>query len=111
MAPSTDAQLLRGTLELLILTALARGPLHGYGIARHIEAATGDVLRVEEGSLYPALHRLEERTLVTARWAAAGRARRVRIYTITKAGRQRLEGQQRDWLTFAKAVTRMVQSE
>jgi transcriptional regulator len=104
-------QLLRGTLELLLLKALSGRPLHGYAIARRIETATGDALSVEEGSLYPALHRLEARGFVSARWSTTGTARRVRIYTLTKAGRLRLAEQKRDWAAFARAVARMVESD
>jgi transcriptional regulator len=100
--------LLRGTLELLLLKALADGPLHGYAIARRIEIDTDDALSVEEGSLYPALHRLEERGYVTARWGAAGSARRVRLYRLTKTGHTRLAEQREQWISFSRAVARMI---
>ena len=103
--------LLRGTLELLLLQALRGGQKHGYAIARFIEAETADVLNVEEGSLYPALHRLEERGLVTARWAKGETGRRVRVYALTADGRKRLATQRRDWTTFAKAVSRLVRTD
>jgi transcriptional regulator len=106
---ATD-HLLRGTLELLLLKALSHGPLHGYGIARRIETATGDALSVEEGSLYPALHRLEEHGFVTARWKATETGRRVRVYSLTAPGRARLAQQTRHWTAFARAVARMVHS-
>ena len=112
MARGTPADhLLRGTLELLLLQSLSKGPLHGYAIARHIEQATDDGLAVEEGSLYPALHRLEERGAVTARWAKGEKRRRVRLYSLTRKGRARLEDQKRGWRAFARAVGRMVESE
>jgi PadR family transcriptional regulator PadR len=105
---NTADQLLRGTLELLLLQALGGGHKHGYAIARYIETETGDVLGVEEGSLYPGLHRLEERGLVTARWAKGETGRRVRVYALTAAGRRRLDDQKRDWAAFSKAVSRLV---
>jgi transcriptional regulator len=108
--PSTD-HLLRGTLELLLLQALSRGALHGYAVARRIETATGDALSVEEGSLYPALHRLEARGFVSARWSTTDTGRRVRVYSLTKAGRARLLQQKQHWARFARAVGRMVESE
>jgi transcriptional regulator len=101
-------KLLRGTLDLLLFQALADGPLHGYAIARRVEIATGDALRVEEGSMYPALHRLEEGGLVTARWSTTDRGRRVRVYALTRRGRDRLDVRRQEWLAFARAVTRMV---
>ena len=107
MASPTD-HLLRGTLELLLLKALADGPLHGYAIARRIETDTGDALSVEEGSMYPALYRLEERGLVTARWSAVNTGRRVRLYRLTKAGRARLAEREEQWVVFARGVARMI---
>ena len=96
--------MLRGTLELLLLQALRAEPLHGYAIARRIEAETDDALRVEEGSLYPALHRLEQLGFVTARRATTDGGRPVRIYTLTRLGRARLVEQRRNWASFARAV-------
>ena len=99
--------MLRGTLELLLLEALREGPLHGYAIARRIEAQTDDVLRVEEGSMYPALYRLEDQGLVQATWSQI-KGRRSRVYRLTAAGRERLAAERRDWTAFSRAVTRMV---
>lgn len=99
---------MRGTLELLLLQALQDGPSHGYGIARYIQTTTGDVLAVEEGSLYPALHRLEQRGLIAARWTTADSGRKVREYSITADGRRQLSAKRRDWQAFARAMTRMV---
>ena len=107
MPPSAPKQLLRGTLDLLLLQALSGGPLHGYAIARHIELETDDALSVEEGSLYPALHRLEDRGLVSARWTTEN-GRRQRVYAVTRAGRKRLAGHRQDWYAFVRAVNRMV---
>src|SRR5262245_38142319 len=104
MASRTADHLLRGTLELLLLQALRREPLHGYAIARRIETATGDALRVEEGSMYPALHRLEARGFVSAKWTATQNGRRVRLYSLTRTGRTRLDSQRREWTAFSRAV-------
>lgn len=109
--PASNDHLLRGTLELLLLKALGGGPLHGYGIARRIETATDDSLSVKEGSLYPALHRLEERGFVSARWGTTETGRRVRVYSLTKPGRLRLTEQRQHWAAFARAVARMVESD
>lgn len=99
--------LLRGSLELLLLQALSKGALHGYAIARRIETETDDVLGVEEGSMYPALYRLEGQGLVSASWTADG-ARRARVYALTPVGYKRLAAQKREWAVFARAVGRMV---
>lgn len=108
---STTSHLLRGTLDLLLLQALSRGPLHGYAIARHIETATDDALAVEEGSLYPALHKLEKGGAVTAAWSTRGTRRRVRVYSLTRRGRKRLEDEKQGWRAFTQAVARLVESE
>ena len=103
MAKTNDA--LQGTLELLILKTLARGPNHGYGIAVHIESASSDALRVEEGSLYPALHRMEQRGWIRAEWGASENNRRAKFYGLTVAGRRRLASEEKRWARFAAAVT------
>lgn len=109
--PAANDHLLRGTLELLLLEALTDGPRHGYAIARRIEQATRDALSVKEGSLYPALHRLEARGFVSARWGTTDTGRRVRVYSLTKPGRLRLTEQRQHWTAFARAVARMVESD
>jgi len=89
---------LQGALPLLVLKVLVRrGPLHGYGITTHIEAISEDALRVEEGSLYPALHRMEEAGWVKATWTLTANKRRARIYEITETGRTRLEAEEARW--------------
>ena len=103
MADST-IDILRGTLDVLILKALSWGPRHGYDIARWIELATDDVLAIGEGSLYPALHRLEERDLVTAEWGTSDANRRAKYYTLTSAGRARLKADQLTWKRYAEAI-------
>jgi PadR family transcriptional regulator PadR len=101
---SQSLDVLRGTLDLLILKALSWGPAHGYSVAEWIERVTGDTLRIEEGSLYPALHRLEERGLIEAEWGLSGNNRRAKYYTLTAAGRQALKAESATWTRYARAV-------
>ena len=103
--------LLQGTLGLLILKALAGEERHGYGIARWIEEVTGEVLQIEEGSLYPALRRLEDRAFIESRWALSENNRRARYYAITPAGLQHLRADASTWMRFAGAVIRVLQTE
>ncbi|MFL5616252.1 MAG: PadR family transcriptional regulator [Gemmatimonadaceae bacterium] len=105
---STD--LLQGTLGILILKALLPGAAHGYAIARWIEDTTDDVLRIEEGSLYPALRRLEDRRWVTSEWGASENNRRARFYTLTAAGRKHLRDEAAVWLRYSQAVTRVLRT-
>lgn len=106
----TTVDLLQGTLATLILKSLSWGPLHGYGIARWIEQVTEDELLVEEGSLYPALHRLQARELVSSQWTISETNRRVRCYTLTEQGRQQLRAELSRWDRFSVAVTRALQA-
>jgi PadR family transcriptional regulator len=100
---------LQGSLPLLVLTLLARrGPLHGYAIATRIEGMSDAALRVEEGSLYPALHRLEEAGWIKARWTTTETGRRARVYDITPAGRKQLESEEARWKTITAAVGRIL---
>ena len=103
--------LLQGTLGLLILKALVLEEQHGYGIARWIGEVSGDVLQIEEGSLYPALRRLEDRGLITSRWAITDNNRRARYYALTRAGRQHLRDDASTWMSFAQAVTVVLRAE
>jgi PadR family transcriptional regulator, regulatory protein PadR len=107
---ANSAELLQGTLGILVLKALLGGPLHGYGVARWIEHTAEDVLRVEEGSLYPALRRLEDRGLVNSEWGLSENNRRARFYTLTPAGRRHLRAEAAVWLDFAAAVTRVLRA-
>jgi transcriptional regulator len=101
---------LQGTLPLLVLTILARrGPLHGYGITTQIESMSESVLRVEEGSLYPALHRMEEAGWVKAKWKMTDNNRRARLYEITTAGRTQLASQEARWHAVTAAVSHILQ--
>jgi PadR family transcriptional regulator, regulatory protein PadR len=97
-------EILRGTLDLLILKAVSAGPVHGYGVAQWIERATNDVLRVEEGTLYPALHRLETREWIAAEWGRSENNQRAKFYRLTTRGRAQLRAEVRDWSLFAGAV-------
>jgi len=100
---------LQGSLPLLLLTLLARrGALHGYALAAQIETMSEETLRVEEGSLYPALHRLEEAGWIKARWTTSGTGRRARVYEITASGRRQLASEETRWKTIAAAVGRIL---
>lgn len=101
-----DRGLLQGTLELLILKALSGGEAHGYGIARWIEHVTGDALRVEEGSLYPALHRMAAKGWVTADWGTSENNRRAKFYGLTPKGRRELAAKTRGWTQLVEVVGR-----
>ena len=95
---------------MLILKTLSRGDLHGYAVARFIQEASADVLKVEEGALYPALHRLEVRGLLKAEWGASDNNRRAKFYRLTAAGRRELEQEAQFWDRVAAAVTRVMQT-
>ena len=102
-------EVLRGTLDMLILKTLVLGPAHGHAIARHIQQTTEDLLQVEHGSLYPALHRLEEQGLVSSRWTiSAERNRELRYYRLTARGRQHLVRQESQWKRMTAAVARLM---
>ena len=107
---STSLDLLQGTLDLLVLKTLAWGPAHGYDIARWIQQVTGDVLRVEEGSLYPALHRLQKRKLLKSSWGVSRNNRRAKYYEITARGREALAREASTWSSFTKAVATVMTS-
>ena len=109
MPKKTDT--LQGALDLLILKTLAaRGPLHGYGIALHVESVSGDVLRMEEGSLYPALHRMEQDGWVTSGWRTSDNNRRAKYYGITPAGMKQLVEQERTWRRVIGAIQLVLQT-
>ena len=101
---NTPSDLLPGTLELLILKALVGGAKHGYGIVEHLRLASDDVLAVGESALYPALHRLEARGLISAVWRPSDNNRRAKFYGLTTRGRKQLEAQRRQWEQFSDAV-------
>jgi transcriptional regulator len=108
MADSLDFQ--KGTLDLMILKTLSWGPAHGYAVARWIEQCTDDALKVEEGSLYPAMHRLEERGFVTSEWGVTGTKREAKFYRITTLGKKRLAAAQADWKRFSLALSAVLES-
>ena len=101
-------ELLHGTLDALILKTLQAAPLHGYGIARFLEERTGEALIVEEGSLYPALYRLERRELIEASWGTSELGRRAKFYRLTREGRETLKSETRAWAEFSAAVSKVL---
>jgi PadR family transcriptional regulator, regulatory protein PadR len=103
-------ELLPGTLDMLVLKAVGRGPMHGYAVAQFIQQASRDVLRVEEGALYPALHRLEVRGLLKSDWGISDNNRRAKYYRLTAAGRRELDAETAYWTRVAGAVTRVMQT-
>ena len=105
-APTLD--LLQGTLDLLILKTLSWGPAHGYAVARWIQQLTGEVLTVGEGSLYPALHRLEEREWIESDWQLSEHNRRAKFYRLTTRGRQQLRSETATWGQFVAAVAKVL---
>jgi len=104
--PKND--LLQGTLALLVLKTLARGPLHGYGITLHIQMVSKDFLRVEEGSLYPALHRMEQDGWISADWGTTENNRRARYYRLTSTGRKQLAEEEKNWERLTQAVAQVL---
>jgi PadR family transcriptional regulator, regulatory protein PadR len=106
----TTIDLLQGTLAVLILKALSHEPMHGYGIARWIEDTSEDGLLVEEGSLYPALRRLEARGWITSQWRVSSTNRRVKTYTLTGDGQQQLRAELAQWGRFSAAISRVLKS-
>lgn len=106
--PSSSNELLHGTLETLILKTVARAPRHGYAIARWLEDNTGDVLQIEDGSMYPALYRMEQRGWVQAEWGTSESGRKAKFYRITPLGRKRLAARTEEWAKFASAVSKVL---
>jgi transcriptional regulator len=106
MPPKSD--LLQGTLDLLILRTLATGPMHGWGISLRIQQLSGDVLQVNQGSLYPALHRLEQQGLIEAEWGNSENNRQARFYKLTRDGRKQLGEETRNWERLSTAVARVL---
>lgn len=106
----TSIDLLQGTLDLLILRTLQAGPLHGWGVSQRIQQISDDVLRVNQGSLYPALHRLEQEGWIEAEWGASENNRRAKFYRLTRAGRKKLGEETASWQRLAAAVSRVLQS-
>ena len=105
-----DGELVQGTLDMLILKTLIRGPMHGYGIAQFIQQVSDDVLRVEEGSLYPALHRLELDGLVDAEWGQSDNNRRAKYYRLKARGRKALAAEAENWKRLTQAIARVMET-
>lgn len=101
---------MQGTLELLILKTLSRKQMHGYGVAQRIHETVDDLLKVEDGSLYPALYRMEERGWIASEWGVSENNRRAKFYKLTKTGRQQLAAQSVNWERISQAVMRVLQS-
>ena len=104
------SDLLQGTLDLLILKTIAREPLHGWGIAKRIQVLSGDVLSVGQGSLYPALHRLEHQGWIRAEWKDSDLGRAAKFYALTREGRQQLERELKSWERLSSAVRLLIES-
>ena len=102
--PAARVELLQGTLDVLILRTLLFGPSHGHAIAKHIQRTSDDLLQVETGSLYPALHRLEARGWIEASWQLSERGKRAKFYRLTARGRKQLAAERSRWETFARAI-------
>jgi len=108
-APFNKTELLQGTLDLLILKTVSAGPLHGYGIVQRIQQRSEEVLVVEEGSLYPALHRMESKGWIAAEWGKSENNRRAKYYALTRAGRKQLEQEVALWQRISRAIALVLQ--
>ena len=108
--PTQDTKLLQGTLDMLILKALSLGPLHGYGVGQRIMQMSEDALRVEEGSLYPALYRIERQGWITAEWGVSENNLRAKFYKLTRTGRRQLQLEEANWERLAGAVFKVMQA-
>jgi PadR family transcriptional regulator PadR len=104
VTPSEKTDLLQGTLDMLILKVVALGPIHGYGISQHIRQISNDVLSVQQGSLYPALHRLEKRGWLTADWGESENGRQAKFYRLSAKGRRQLTMEEETWRRLAQAI-------
>jgi PadR family transcriptional regulator PadR len=104
MGTASKQDLLQGTLDLLVLKVTALGPIHGYGIAQRIQQMSHDALQVQQGSLYPALHRLEKRGWLTAEWRETETGREAKFYALTRAGRRQLETERESWARLTEAI-------
>jgi transcriptional regulator len=106
----SDTELLQGTLDLLILKTLALEPMHGYGVSLRIQQISQDVLRVQQGSLYPALYRLEQRGFITYEWGTSENGRRAKYYSLTKKGTKQLASETEGWERLSAAVNRILET-
>lgn len=110
MTAREKAEVLQGTLDVLVLKSLQRGPMHGWAITEWLDARSDNVLQVNQGSLYPALYRLERQKLVESEWRTTDNNRRARYYSLTAAGRRRLDEELRKWSRLARAVDRVLEA-
>jgi PadR family transcriptional regulator PadR len=110
MAPLEKTDLLQGTLDLLILKVVALGPVHGYGISQRIRQISKEVLQVQQGSLYPALHRLEKRRWLEANWGESDNGRQAKFYRLSARGRKQLAQEERTWVRLSSAVALILQT-
>jgi transcriptional regulator len=108
--PSEKSDLLQGTLDLLLLKTLAPGPLHGYGIAQRILLTSQEVLQVQQGSLYPALHRLERKNLIRSEWKESDSGRMAKYYALTPAGRRQLNAELEQWRRYTNAISLVLEA-
>jgi transcriptional regulator len=108
---SENRELVKGSLDVLLLKALSRGPAHGYAISRWLREVTKDVFQVEEGALYPALHRLEQRGWISSEWGVSENNRRARFYRLTAKGARELERESSAWRRFSRAMGRVLDAE
>ena len=106
----SKADLLQGTLDMLILKTLALGPLHGWGISQRLQQMSDEVLRVNQGSLYPALHRLEQQGLLDTEWGSSENNRQAKFYSLTAAGRRRLDAETYHWARMSAAIARVLEA-
>ena len=106
----SKADLLQGTLDMLILKTLALGPLHGWGISQRLQQMSDEVLRVNQGSLYPALHRLEQQGLLDTEWGSSENNRQAKFYSLTAAGRRRLDAETDHWARMSAAIARVLEA-
>lgn len=107
---SRPTDLVQGTLDLLILKALSLGPMHGYGVGQRIQQLAEDMLRVEEGTLYPALYRIEQKGWIDSEWGSSEKNRRARFYTLTNAGRKQLTAEETQWEYLTTAVGKVLRA-
>ena len=110
MSPTQKTDLLQGTLDLLILKVVALAPVHGYGISQRIQQISNDVLQVQQGSLYPALHRLEKRAWITAEWGESDNGRQAKFYKLSALGRKQLVTEEETWTRLSGAVALILQT-
>ena len=108
--PTDKSELLQGTLDMLILKIVALGPVHGYGISLRIRQISKEVLQVQQGSLYPALHRLEKRGWLTAEWGESENGRQAKFYKLSPKGRKQLQAEESNWERLAQAVSQIMQT-